>query len=510
MSPRGPAHWPSRPKSRPNSAPSPAYGPTCLTHPTVKAGRSSTRAWSAFFRNCVAVVPKAARKARAKAAEPPNPQSSAISVTLRPGVRRSWLAARSSRHAAVSGGRGAPMRRGRILPPWPWNCAPGPRMESFAWNPSFETHVGDVDAQHRRLVDLINGLGTLLAEGGELPAGELERTHRELVAYADYHFREEERLMDQMAVDARHQEQHRRQHQVFREFVSEAIEAGGRDAAAEENRLLSYLVHWLTYHILGVDQGLARQIHAIGAGASPAQAYAHEGENDDTATLLLLRSVAELFETLSGRNRELTELNRTLEERVADRTQALSTANAELQQVLTKVERMAMTDSLTGLPNRRYAMRRLASAWAAAVRHGRGLGCLLIDADGFKQVNDACGHEAGNRVLVELAQALRQAARESDEVCRLGGDEFLVVCPETSLEGTLALGERLRAAVAAMRVELTGGAWDGSVSVGAAALGERMSSFEELLRAADAGVYQAKRLGRNRVEAAGVQGGAPA
>ncbi len=378
-------------------------------------------------------------------------------------------------------------------------------MESFTWDPSFETHLGEVDAQHRRLVELINGFGSLLAAGGELPAGELQRTHGELAAYAGYHFSEEERLMAGAGLDARHQERHRREHQLFRDYVAASVASGPYPSTGEEYRLLTYLVHWLTYHILGADQAMARQIHAIRAGTSPAQAYAREGERDDAASRVLLRSVSELFEMLSGRNRELTELNRTLEERVAERTRALSAANDELKQLVSQVERMAMTDSLTDLPNRRYAMHRLAGAWAAAVRHGHPLSCLLIDADAFKEVNDAGGHEAGDQVLVRLGRELRRAARESDEVCRLGGDEFLVICPDTPLDGAMALGERMRAAVVGMRVELERGmVWNGSISVGAAALRDGMSTFDELLRAADAAVYQAKRHGRNCVAAVGL------
>jgi hemerythrin len=374
-------------------------------------------------------------------------------------------------------------------------------MQVFPWSPSFETNVGEVDAQHRRLVELINGLGALLVEGGEVPPPVLARTIEDLRAYACYHFDEEERLMEQAGVDPRYQEGHRREHQLFREYVAAAI-GSGATGGGEATPLLTYLVHWLTYHILGADQGLVRQINAIRAGTSPAEALAREGSRDDPVSRLLLRSVGELFALLSGRNRELMELNRTLERRVGERTQALTEANDELLATMARVERMAMTDSLTELPNRRHAMTWLAGAWAAAARHGRPLSCLLIDADGFKQVNDTTGHEAGDRVLVQLARVLRAGARESDEVCRLGGDEFLVICPETPLEGALSLGERMRAAVAGLRVELEGGrVWSGSISVGAAAMREGMKSFEELLGAADAGVYEAKRQGRNRVAA---------
>lgn len=370
-------------------------------------------------------------------------------------------------------------------------------MEAFvAWDAEFETGIDAVDGQHRKLFDLINQLSAAMAEEGDLPGEALRRAQKELVDYAHRHFDDEEQLMASAGVDARHQEHHRREHQAFRDHVL----AGAADWAPGE--LLAYLVNWLTYHILGIDQSLARQIHAIGTGTSPELAYEYDEQCQNASSRLLLRSVSQLFEQLSERNRELTALTRTLEHRVAERTQDLAAVNEELRELVLKLEHTAMTDALTGLPNRRYAMTRLSAAWTSAARHGRSLACLLVDADGFKQVNDTCGHEAGDVVLVRLSEALRRAVRESDEVCRLGGDEFLVICPETPLDGALVVGERLRQAVAALRVEVPGGAWKGSISVGAAAAQSGMSTFEELLKSADLGVYEAKHRGRNCVAVA--------
>jgi diguanylate cyclase (GGDEF)-like protein/hemerythrin-like metal-binding protein len=377
-------------------------------------------------------------------------------------------------------------------------------VEAFTWDESFETHLGAVDSQHHRLVDLINDLGNLLADPAGPPPAELTRVHGELVAYAGYHFAEEERLMAEAEVDGRHRWSHQREHREFRRHVLAVASAEVEPSGAQERYLLTFLVHWLSYHILGVDQAMARQIQAIDSGLSPAQAFDREVEGQDKASRLLLGSVGALFEVLADRNQELLVLSQSLDKRVRERTGALESANGELRDLVAKVERMARTDSLTGLPNRLHAMSRLSSAFAAAVRHGRALGCLLVDSDDFKQVNDTAGHEAGDTVLKSVAEALRGAVREGDEVCRLGGDEFLVVCPETTLEGALSLGERLRAAVAGLRVEVPGGEWKGSISVGAATLLPTMERYEDLYRAADAAVYAAKRRGRNCV--AGAEG----
>lgn len=371
-------------------------------------------------------------------------------------------------------------------------------MQAFRWDESFETHLGDVDVQHRKLVDLVNALGEL-ATKPDIPKEIIRAVHAELLAYTEYHFREEERLMELECVDSRHRGRHKREHEGFRLYVTEAAR-GSAEIKQPAQQLLAYLVHWLTYHILGADQALARQVRAIHEGLSPADAFEREAQQYDGAVRLLLRSVGALFDVLSTRNRELVSLAESLEARIAERTKELSSANEELRTLVTTVEQMAMTDPLTGLPNRRYAMTRLASAWAAAHRYpDRGLSCVLIDADGFKAVNDACGHEAGDAVLVKLSKALRERARTSDDVCRLGGDEFLVICPNTPLDGAVQLGERLRASVAEIHITMPCGRWDGSISVGVSAVHPKITSFEELLRTADAGVYAAKRRGRNCV-----------
>lgn len=374
-------------------------------------------------------------------------------------------------------------------------------MEAFQWSSALETGYGEVDRQHRRLVELINGFGSCLAGVPEPAAAELAGLRGELEEYARHHFEDEERLMTLNGLDPRHAGPHRREHDRFLEQVRAMADRAGTDAPAAGRQLLAFLVHWLAYHILGCDQAMARQLRAVADGLAADEAFARSEHGVDAATGTLLRSVTALFEVLSEQNRELHELAGSLEERVVDRTRELSATNAELTALVRQVEHMAMTDALTGLPNRRWALERLAAARAAAVRHGQALSVMLIDADGFKAVNDLHGHAAGDAVLQAVATALREAVREDDEVCRLGGDEFLVVCPHTALAGAVRLAERVRRAVAVLRVSAGDGAWHGSVSIGVAALTPAMGGSEDLVRVADEGVYAAKRLGRNRVAA---------
>jgi len=173
----------------------------------------------------------------------------------------------------------------------------------------------------------------------------------------------------------------------------------------------------------------------------------------------------------------------------------LAVANRRLQQA-------ALTDPLTGLPNRRYGMERLEQEWAATARNQRPLSCMVVDVDQFKQVNDTFGHDSGDVVLRQVAALLRKEARAEDVVCRLGGEEFLIISPDTPVSAALTLAERLRNAVARGRTANGTISHNTTVSVGVSQREPAMMRVDELIKAADNALYEAKRAGRNRVAAA--------
>jgi hemerythrin len=365
-------------------------------------------------------------------------------------------------------------------------------MNTFRWDRNFETGLANVDLQHHELVNLINRLGDLLTRNVLPSKEEMEAVFGELLAYTQYHFREEESLFQSAGLDERFTSMHI---QLHRDFLHEA-EKMHQDVTPENTAaarvMLNYLVHWLAFHILGVDQSMARQVSAVQSGRKPEDAYLQEMEIGRTVTEPLLLALDGLFRQVSTQNRELREFNRTLEKKVEERTAALSAANQ-------KLEEMALTDALTGLPNRRHAMARLEKEWKDVAVTGNPLACMMIDADGFKQVNDKHGHDAGDEVLRQLSRELRHAMRTDDAVCRLGGDEFLIICPKSDLTNTLRIAEKMRQDVARMRVPAGDGVWLGSVSVGVAWRLPEMKNLEDLIKAADEGVYLAKRDGRNCV-----------
>jgi len=177
--------------------------------------------------------------------------------------------------------------------------------------------------------------------------------------------------------------------------------------------------------------------------------------------------------------------------------------NRELKEANETVERLARTDALTGLANRRTLDEALPREIARAERLGERLGVIIADLDLFKSINDQYGHIAGDGVLTRAATVFRSQLRPYDLAARYGGEEFLLLLPGASLEDAIAIAERIRKAVAT--IDLLGCPGRITVSLGVASwiAGE---SAEELVTRADAMLYAAKKNGRNRVEAAsGVQ-----
>ena len=169
--------------------------------------------------------------------------------------------------------------------------------------------------------------------------------------------------------------------------------------------------------------------------------------------------------------------------------------NARLHDV---IKRQAATDDLTGLLNRRQFRVSLAAELSRVDRFGGSVALLLADLDDFKQINDTFGHDAGDAVLAEFASLLTGELREVDVAARLGGEEFSVLLPETSLEDATTVAERLRSRTAGRRFVLEDGRAIGftvSIGVTAGAAGDP----RELLRDADRALYRAKALGKNRV-----------
>jgi diguanylate cyclase (GGDEF)-like protein len=195
----------------------------------------------------------------------------------------------------------------------------------------------------------------------------------------------------------------------------------------------------------------------------------------------------QVLEGMSLLNNELSTLSRKI-----------SKKNRELEEANARISELMRHDPLTGLANRRYFQQRLGQAFALAQRQGQGLALIMLDLDHFKAVNDNYGHEAGDRVLVGLSSLLHKHCRTEDLAARFGGEEFIVLLPQTDSQGASSLAERIMAEVFAQ--DLLGNGTRISVSLGVTEY-RGGDDQDVLLKRADQALYQAKDQGRNRVVA---------
>jgi diguanylate cyclase (GGDEF)-like protein len=203
------------------------------------------------------------------------------------------------------------------------------------------------------------------------------------------------------------------------------------------------------------------------------------------------------FRALQARLRAAWRYVRLLEEWEHDRAQLKQFA-AELAVVNRKLEHAAFTDPLTSLYNRRAAMDLLDQAWSSATRNNTPLTVIAIDIDYFKTINDQYGHAVGDYALKTVAQALRAVARKEDNVCRIGGEEFLVICQNADLKSSLYSAERLRKTIHDLKIQMDGVQITTTVSLGVAQKETDLLDVDALVKAGDKALYAAKHHGRNR------------
>ena len=201
--------------------------------------------------------------------------------------------------------------------------------------------------------------------------------------------------------------------------------------------------------------------------------------------------------TLRARLRAAWHYVQLLEAWEHDRAQ-LKQFTAELAISNRRLEHAAMTDLLTELPNRRAGIAALDKAWAASSRFEHPLSVLVLDIDYFKRINDTYGHAVGDKVLIEVAQQIQRVARKDDSVCRLGGEEFLMTCPNTDIKAALLAADRLRRTIEALQIDVEGTVIRSTVSIGVASREPKMADSGALVNAADRALYRAKERGRNR------------
>ncbi|PZN58083.1 MAG: PleD family two-component system response regulator [Proteobacteria bacterium] len=177
--------------------------------------------------------------------------------------------------------------------------------------------------------------------------------------------------------------------------------------------------------------------------------------------------------------------------------------NDQLRTSLTQTIEMAVTDGLTGLHNRRYLDSHLQTLFDRAVARRRPLSVMITDLDRFKSINDTYGHDGGDDVLREFASRLRKNVRGIDLACRYGGEEFVVIMPDTDGAVAEKVAERIRAEIAALPfpVGKDGKTIEVTISVGVSSLRKGPDSVRDLMKRADLALYEAKRGGRNRVVA---------
>ncbi|MCC3861143.1 bacteriohemerythrin [Pseudemcibacter aquimaris] len=463
-------------------------------------------------------------------------------------------------------------------------------MQYFYWNSSFEIGLPHLDEQHKKLVEIINDLGTEISVHKRTPI--IKQILDELTAYVSYHFEAEEREMENSAMPDDLVEEHKQVHRNLATKVASIIE--GKDYSNPEiaQEIFEFLFSWLTNHILCADRQIVNYFGDISEEEASNRAAAYHTNPTAETTKTLVRALNEAerkFHMLTdhasimvwiadktGKRifhnnawsafigshitmkqedwdnmihpddfqgykehiadiiahpriktydyRALNEngsynvfheqiipqfnLNGEVSEFISSTTDItfMSEMQSELDKsnrnIETEVEKrteklrdMMLTDPLTKVRNRQFLMEFLDMEATRIKRYDESFSMLFLDIDRFKPINDTFGHAVGDKVLISFCEMIRKNTRDFDQICRYGGEEFVVVLPETDIEGAKIIAGRILDTFRKTKLMDIGRSITASIGISSYRKGEKIADFIERC---DQEMYNAKQSGRDR------------
>jgi len=364
----------------------------------------------------------------------------------------------------------------------------------FPWNANFEVGVAEIDAQHQKLVQLINEICST-ALNNEDHGNAIEKLFAKLIDYTKYHFDFEEDLYKNEGLPEVFLQTHIETHSGFVSQVTglKAKYDSHENEAESLDEILTTLVLWLTDHILNEDLRMCLIVTRLGDGIDAeivedvVRKEMESNQSNITKVMVAMTNVSNAsFKELRREIAFRRQLEIQLKEEISTRKEAQE-----------KLKHLAQHDALTGLPNRLLFEELCSLGLKNAKRNTQEQAVLFADIDGFKAVNDTLGHKAGDALLISIAERLRDCVRNSDVVARIGGDEFVVYLGGTcGDEDSKNIASKIVNSISTS-FNLPEGVAKVGASIGIAVFPKDSDTTQGLLKKADDAMYVAKKSGKN-------------
>nr|WP_319555599.1 GGDEF domain-containing protein [uncultured Vibrio sp.] len=360
----------------------------------------------------------------------------------------------------------------------------------FPWSHNFDTGIELIDSQHKELVSILNQLANTIVYDNKV---EVDSVFEKLAAYAEYHFSEEERIWKEYFLEGNWLDSHQETHASFLPKIME-IKKNASHLTWQETteQIVQFLIRWLAFHILHDDKRMSFVVHEMIEGKSFGESQSLAEANMSATIRVLIDTVLSMYDELSSHAIEL----------IKERNQRIR-VEEELRLLNEKLEKLSITDELSGLFNRRHFNNVISMEIQRAIREKALVSFICMDLDHFKSLNDRLGHTKGDEAIVEVSMTISKLCRRAGDFSfRMGGEEFLVVVYGSSILEIQNLAERIRISIENIVISCddTGLSHDLTTSVGVFShvpqVGDNSEFYSEMV---DSALYEAKNRGRNVV-----------